>query len=468
MRALVAIASYGRNNDHYLAQLVAEYQSMSFPVDIVTFSNAPKDVAPGVAVVVVDLANTDPWSLPFPHKQFFADRVAQYDLFVYSEDDTLVTEKNLQAFLELSATLPEGEIPGFLRFEKGPDGSVNLPEIHGHFHWDPRSVRERGGEKFAFFTNEHAACYALTREQLKRSVKSGGYLVGAHKGKYDLLCTAATDPYTQCGMEKLICISRVDDLLIHHLPNKYVGSSFGIDGPEFRRQLVTLMNMNSNGCKPATLFPTETKLPACAFSKNYYETARPEILSCIPAETRKVLSIGCGTGALEGVLKQRGAQVVALPLDPVIPGEALAREVELVTGSLEEAFERLANRRFDCLLLSNVLHLVPEPQKLLRNFGQLLAKDATIIVLTPNLSKAQMFLERVRGNATLSRMTSYETSGVHLTSPGSVRKWLKRSGMRLQKRIDILSPHRQELDRRSFGMFRPLLAEEFLAVARKD
>ena len=52
IKILVAIASYGRGNDKYLAQLVREYQSMSFDVHIVVLSNIQKDVGPGVELVV--------------------------------------------------------------------------------------------------------------------------------------------------------------------------------------------------------------------------------------------------------------------------------------------------------------------------------------------------------------------------------------------------------------------------------
>jgi SAM-dependent methyltransferase len=467
MKALVAIASYGSNNDRYLRQLVEEYRSMSFPVDIVVVSNATKDLGPDVEVLVVDLRNKDPWSLPFAHKQIFAERINRYDLFVYSEDDTLVTERNLRAFLEASAVLPDNEIPGFLRFEKSPGGAMNLPEIHGHFHWDPQSVRERNEDTFAFFTNEHAACYVLTRNQLQKAVESGGYLVEAHNDKYDLLCTCATDPYTQCGMKKFICISRVDEFLIHHLPNKYVCTSFGIGEAEFRKQLDRLMHIGSNGCGSKTLFPTETKLPASAFSKSYYEAVRSDLLEAIPAKTQRVLSVGCGTGAIEATLKRQGKQVVAVALDPVIPSEAINENVELVIGSLEESRQKLGNLKFDCLLLSNILHLIPDPQRLLQDFAEVLCRDATVVVLTPNLAGAAVLWKRFRGDARVKGIGNYETSGVHLTSPLKVRNWLSKAGMTQDKRIDILPPQRQKFERVAWGVFRPFLSAEFIVVARK-
>lgn len=94
-RVLAAIAGHGTRNDHYLLQLVHEYHSMSHDVDIVVLSNIPKHVAARVEVFVVDLRGKNPWSLPFPHKRIFADRLNDYNLFIYSEDDTLIREKNL-------------------------------------------------------------------------------------------------------------------------------------------------------------------------------------------------------------------------------------------------------------------------------------------------------------------------------------------------------------------------------------
>ena len=41
-RILVAIASYGTGNDVYLRQLIEEYRSMSFDIDIVILSNIEK------------------------------------------------------------------------------------------------------------------------------------------------------------------------------------------------------------------------------------------------------------------------------------------------------------------------------------------------------------------------------------------------------------------------------------------
>jgi SAM-dependent methyltransferase len=466
-RVLAAVASYGTRNDRYLARLVEEYRSMSFDVDIVVLSDAFKEVAPGVEVFVVDLRGKNPWSLPFLHKEIFADRLNDYDLFIYSEDDTLVTERNLRAFLEVSTVLSENEVPGFLRFEQGPDGSRNFPEVHGHFHWDPQSVRRRGEYVLAFFTNEHAACYVLTRRQLRRAIDSGGFLVGPHEGKYDLLCTAATDPYTQCGFQKLICISHIDDFMIHHLPNKYVGSEFGVHAPELFRQLEALWRVGPNGHQPTSPFQTETKLWAASYSKGYYEPARAEVLSAIPNSTRSVLSIGCGWGAMEATLTAKGLRVVAIPLDPVIASSLEAKGVEMVYGDLRTAREKLTGEQFDCLLLSNVLHLVPGPVDVLASFGTLLSERGIALLLVPNILRLSTRWGRIRGDERFRDFGSYEKTGVHLTSHKIVRRWFRDAGMRPESIIDLLSPRARRFGRLTLGLMNCLLSSEFIVVARK-
>src|SRR3954451_5336167 len=179
LRVLVVIASFGRKNDIYLRRLVAEYSSMPYQCKIFVCSNVEKDIPEGVDLVV-GLPTSDPWSLPFAHKKIMADRVDEYDLFIYSEDDTLATHENIEAFLRVSPKLRDIQIAGFLRSELCPDGTIRYCDVNGHYHWDHSSVVQRGSDKFAFFTNEHAAFYILTRSQLKRAIASGGFLVPPH------------------------------------------------------------------------------------------------------------------------------------------------------------------------------------------------------------------------------------------------------------------------------------------------
>jgi 2-polyprenyl-3-methyl-5-hydroxy-6-metoxy-1,4-benzoquinol methylase len=430
VKILVAIASHGTRNDRYLCRLVSEYQRMPFDVEIVVLSDLAKEVAPGVQLVI-GAPTRDPCSLPFRHKQIFSHRLKDYDLFVYSEDDTLVTERNIRAFLEVSRVLGENEVAGFLRFEEGIEGHRNFPDMFGHFHWRPESVRLRGRHIFASFTNQHSAFYILSRNQLKRAIDSGGFLVGPHEGMYDLLCTAATDPYTQCGLQKVICISSIENFTIHHLSNHYVGT-LGMDDLEFRRQIDCLMTIGETD-KAIPLIGTETKLWRFQYSKDYYEPVRAEVVNLIPSNARSVLSVGCGSGALEKCLAQRGMRVVAIPLDPVIASRVDSEGFEVINGDFDTAVETLKGQAFDCLILPNVLHLLDDPDRLLACLAALQSDSTITIIVVPHVLRIRRLLGKIFGNFRFRGLGTYQPTGLRCTSPKIILKWLVSAGMTLQK-----------------------------------
>jgi 2-polyprenyl-3-methyl-5-hydroxy-6-metoxy-1,4-benzoquinol methylase len=368
--------------------------------------------------------------------------------------------------LAVSAVLPEDEIPGFLRFERTPDGQVNYPDVHGHFHWDCSSVRRRGEHTLAFFTNEHAACYVVTRAQLRRAIDSGRFLVAPHGGKYDLLCTAATDVYTQCGFKKLICISQLNDFLVHHLPNKYVGTAFGVDNSELRRQVGCLLQIEASERRCGQLFETETKLVDRCYSKGYYEPVQRELLAELPKGVRTILSVGSGCGATEACLVNMGIRVTAVPLDPVIGGAAEAQGVEIIDGDFDQARRTLEGRKFDCLLLPTVLHLVPDQVELLRSWAALLRVGGTVIAVVPNTSRLELSWTALRGGR-VNDGEMYRTTGVHHTSRETVRSWFESAGLRVDRLNGAVRSRAQRIGRLTKGRLNVWLAYEFFVVAGK-
>jgi 2-polyprenyl-3-methyl-5-hydroxy-6-metoxy-1,4-benzoquinol methylase len=465
-KILVVIASYGTNNDQYLARLIHEYQSMPYAVDIVVCSNIFKDLGPGVEVIV-GLPDADPRSLPFAPRSVLASRLSKYDLFIYSEDDTLITSRNIEAFCRTAPMLTEHEVPGFLRFEKDLSGGVYYPDVHHRYHWDPKSVKRAEDHMFAFFTNEHAACYVLTHSQLTAVIRSGGFLVAPHEGKYDKLETAATDPYTQCGLRKMICISHIDDFVVHHLPNKYIGK-LGVHAREVHLQVAALTSVTNIETVPLSLFDTVPDRLSLAlskdFAKNYYEPVRPEVVSLIEKRARSVLSIGCGWGAIEECLCRKGIEVVAVPVDSVIAACVRTRGVRVAVGDLHAVREQLRGETFECLLLSNVLHLIPNPPEFLGRLSEFLEPKATIVTVEPNLYEMRALRRWVREHGYLTDAKYFETVGIHRTSQHMLKGWLRDSGFIIDKIVNVVPDRARTVSKATYGIMDFFLASEFIAL----
>ncbi len=435
MKILVAIACYGSKNLKYLDVLLSEYRRMPFPVDIVVLSNEPKSLDSKVEVLV-GLPAKNPRSLPFGHKALFSQRIKDYDLFVYTEDDTLITEKNIRTFLDSTRLLPGNQIPGFLRYETAPNGSRHISSAHGRFHWRPESVKQVGGEVFAQFTNDHSACFILTHEQLERAIASGGFLVEPYEGQYGMLETAATDPYTRCGFAKVVNISRIEDFLLPHLPNTYVGV-MGAEYSVFMAQVEALKQI-ATGKRPATRALPKLQAP-CAppWIKSYYEPCSDELISLVPEGAQSILSLAIGTGLTESELVRLGYDVTAIPLDSAICVPAEPKGVKMVHCELMQGPEKLQKNRFDCLLINNLLYLLEDPIAVILAFSRLLTDSGCLLIKEPNFGNIQTHGGRLLKKQAFRGLESFSRSRVTPVTTGRLRTWLKAAGFKIRTIVPI-------------------------------
>jgi len=394
---------------------------------VVVVSEAPKNLGSNVRVVV-GLPSPNPWSLPFAHQAVLAENADRYDLFAYSEDDVEVAERHIRAFLQVTPVLAADEIAGFLRYEVDPSGTWHVPEAHASAHWKLETIKRRGPCTVAEFSNEHAGFFLLTQGQLKRALASGNFLCAPHEGRYGLPETAATDIYTRCGFRKVICISALENFLIHHLPNRYIGW-LGTPLPGIQEQVKTLMDI-CNGVHPASrLCDVESKLIHGRWSKSYDEKPCDELLAQVPAGVQTVLSVGCGSGAAEARLIQRGMAVTALPLDSVVGASAARLGIDVIHGNWEEGMKKLSGRKFDCVLITNLLHLQPEPEKLLTECVHRVGEGGTLLLAGPNFRRIPNLVKQTLGINGYRKLRSYAEGGINACSPGTLAARIRNLGL---------------------------------------
>ena len=466
MRLLVAIANHGTKNRKYLDRLIAEYRKFSFDVDIVVLSNIPKDLDPDIEVRV-GAPIENPWSLPFGHRKLFVERQDDYDLFVYSEDDTELTEAHVTAFLETTDHLPADHIAGFVRHEIAPDGTHFYSTVHGPYHWDPASIVEAGGKIYARYTNDHAACYVLTRQQLKACIASGGFDIAPHEGRYDMLCSASTDPYTRCGFTKVVCVSEIGRYSLRHLPDIYLGR-IGVLAEEVELQVARLLEIAGRDLPLGPLVRPDTDLPLIAFDKSYFEPLRPELVELVTGAGRAILSVGCDQGVTEGALAAAGHEVLAIPLDPVIAASAQARGVITLPADLDTALGEIGERRFDYVLLNNLLAHVADPPAMLRRLAPHLKHGGRLLAGFINAGALPALRKLARGvgwRAALAARSDFNASHYHFCTGAMMRGWLRAAGFGAERTVYRVPDHHAARVRRSLGLARAQLADSGVVIA---
>ncbi len=468
MKVLVAIAHHGSKNRAHLTKLLDSYKSMDAEVDIVILAEEEKDIGRGVEIRV-GLPSSDPWSLPFAHRALFAERQGAYDLYIYSEDDTLLSQEHLSAFMLATRILPPDKIAGFMRYEQAPDGSRSYCTIHSHYHWETDSAFCVGEDIFARFSNLHSACYMLSSDHLDRCIDSGGFLVEPHSGVYDMLVSAATDPYTQCGLEKVISLSRVDDFLIHHLPNVYLGK-MGISEGELRGQVKALMGTLDGQTSTSTLYPVQPRFPVPegAWNKCYYQEPVGALLSLVDGCPGPILSVGTGSGHAEVPWIEAGIEVVGIPLDDVIAVSARGRGIEVTPSGLDNALRYLQGRRFPVIVLCDALAHCASPVDLLRTLQANMMPGGRLITYDPNERGRRLRALAKGAPYPMPRKVCYDKSWYRATGPRQVREWLLEAGWRVDGLEPILQGKAERLARMTGGTLNRWLAEWIVTCACPD
>ncbi|HBH86441.1 MAG TPA: methyltransferase type 11 [Syntrophaceae bacterium] len=453
MKVIVAIANHGTRHASYVQRLIDEYRSMPYEVAIVILSNIPKDFGHDVEVKV-GLPEKNPRSLPFGHKQLFADRKDDYDLFIYSEDDTLITQRNIEAFLETQADLPVDHIAGFLRYEEDSHGNRFCSSMHSHFHWRPGSLRKYRRHYYAYFTNMHSACFILTKEQLKRCIASGEFLVRPHEGRYALLESAATDPYTQCGLKKVICISRIDDFLLHHLPNDYLGH-LGLPFDEMRIQIKRMLELGETYSSDVFI-PEHTGLDIWRWEKCYYDHADKGLIEILPDKAHMILSIGCGRGQTEYLMAESGRTVEVIPLDDYISTLAEKRGLICLSASWKALFDMPKEKKYDLIYLSDILCYIQDPISVLQACKQHLRPNGQLLLSFHNFDSIK--------NIRYKKLKS-DSVNLNFCTSKMVRRWIEVSGFKVSRIYAPVIKKVAVFDRISLGLFRNRLSAKIAILA---
>lgn len=121
-----------------------------------------------------------------------------------------------------------------------------------------------------------------------------------------------------------------------------------------------------------------------------YENLRPEVQAHVPREARRILDLGCSSGALGAALKRRqGGEVVGVEVDPAYAAVARGRLDRVVEADLERLFapggaaDELGE--FDCLIAADVLEHLRDPWSVLYAAVRHLRRGGTAIVSLPNV-----------------------------------------------------------------------------------
>jgi len=208
---------------------------------------------------------------------------------------------------------------------------------------------------------------------------------------------------------------------------------------------------------------------------DYFSHPRKEIEPLLPAQGRRVLEIGCGSGATLRWLRVDKGYVHATGCEISSKAAAHARASvdEIIVGNAEsltdEQFRRLGN--FDLILCLDVLEHMLDPWTFLARIKSRLNLRGMLIASIPNARNVDLI-----GPLLLRGKWQYRSEGIldktHLRffTRSTALDLIAGCGLQVDRVLDVTpaaGSRRAIFDRATFGIFRDFLAVQFLISARQ-
>lgn len=173
-----------------------------------------------------------------------------------------------------------------------------------------------------------------------------------------------------------------------------------------------------------------------------YENPRPEVQALIPPGARRVLDLGCASGALGAALKARGeVHVVGVERDSAYAADAEARLDRVVVADVEELAGRASELgEFDVVIAADVLEHLVDPWSALRSFAELLEPGGRVVVSLPNVRNWETFWS-------LARHGSWPTRSQGIFDRTHLRWFTLRDAWDLVEQAGLVVEHVERLPR---------------------
>lgn len=165
--------------------------------------------------------------------------------------------------------------------------------------------------------------------------------------------------------------------------------------------------------------------------EGYYNHARPEVMALVPDTARRILDVGCGTGALGAALKARQECYV----EGIEPDEHAAKMADtnldrVFMGHVElwGAGHRESPPSFDCIVCADVLEHLRDPETVLRHLREVLTPDGTLAVSVPNARHWSVLEGLVNGDFSYTDAGLLDRDHLRMFTRRELQKLLWRAG----------------------------------------
>lgn len=181
----------------------------------------------------------------------------------------------------------------------------------------------------------------------------------------------------------------------------------------------------------------------------------------------EVLEIGCSSGYVGATLVAKGHRVTGVELDPEAAHAARAALHEVFTGDADAYFRAHPDRRYDAILLGDVLEHMAEPGATLRRCAAQLGPDGALAISLPCVAHGSVRAMLLEGRWDYADYGLLDRTHLRFFSYQGMLGLLSSAGLRIDRLHAVVMPI--ETASREYGMqLRPESIAAVESLARDE
>ncbi len=151
-----------------------------------------------------------------------------------------------------------------------------------------------------------------------------------------------------------------------------------------------------------------------------------------------VLEVGCGHGGTVSLMRRAGFDAIGLELSPwVVEFAKQAFDIPVLQGPVETGV--VDDKRFDAILMFDVLEHLPSPLDTVRRCERLLKPDGIFVIQTPKAPPVESFDDLIRENSEF--VSHLHPEHLFLFTDAAVKRLFASIGFERIVRLTPLFPH---------------------------
>ena len=230
---------------------------------------------------------------------------------------------------------------------------------------------------------------------------------------------------------------------IHEVPiPTYYGTELCyVNGMKYARNVVKAVWRYKQTCRSVKRYPEFQEYFIHYPLKLSRGSSHSYVLQMV-GTNREVLDLGCGEGLLAEELRKQGNRITGVDELPQAAREGALEEyysADLDAG-IAPVLRELAGRRFDRILLLDVLEHLRRPERILEDCHQALRRDGVVIISLPNVANITVRLMLLCGRFNYAERGILDKTHLRFFTRKTARRFIEEHGFRVVEQKMTVMP----------------------------